>query len=317
MSEYVGQADGVKTSSEGHHKFESQAFTAGIPLNFNPNSLKVVQRAAGANMSVDVSVGSALLITPDGLQSYNAWTDAAKNVAVATADATNPRIDRVVAWIDPSSFSTGSNNSPGSFKFSVIAGTPSGTPSAVNDAAVQTALGSNIAWIPLATLLVNNGTINITNSVIADVRTAITSTIGMGQNRVSNPYKFNAYRAAALSSPSGAQATVVFDTKRFDTSSNYSTSTGKFTAPIAGFYMFTSTVLLNAASTRIFISWVKNGSIYRRSTDNISTAYCVSDSLFIQLAANDTIEVQLYTGSSQAVDNIGQTEFAGFLVSVN
>lgn len=176
MAEYVGQANGVKTDSEGHHKFQSQLFTAGVPTNYATTSLKVVQRGAGANMSIDVSIGMALLITPDLKQSYDAWIDAAKNVAVTVADATNPRIDRVVAWIDPTTFASASNNSPGSFKFSVIAGTPAASPTAPTDSAVQTALGTNIAWVPLASILVAAGAANITNAVITDTRKPITST---------------------------------------------------------------------------------------------------------------------------------------------
>jgi hypothetical protein len=60
--------------------------------------LLVAQRAAGANMSVDVSAGRALiqgdLITQQGM--YFAYNDGTVNVTgFSAANATNPRIDRV------------------------------------------------------------------------------------------------------------------------------------------------------------------------------------------------------------------------------
>lgn len=66
---------------------------------WDANDFKVAQRAAGANMSVDIGAGYALVPADDpgnaGL--YHAQNDATINLATFTAaNATNPRIDQVV-----------------------------------------------------------------------------------------------------------------------------------------------------------------------------------------------------------------------------
>lgn len=65
------------------------------------NDFAVTQRAAGANMSVDVAAGQAYVkgdtITDQG--HYFVRSSAVVNVPVTASDATNPRIDRVVLEI--------------------------------------------------------------------------------------------------------------------------------------------------------------------------------------------------------------------------
>ena len=142
-------------------------------MALNANSLKVSQRAAGANMSVDIAAGDAHLELPSTSYSFWVWTDAVTNLAVAAANTTNPRYDTIVAWADTSVTTTANVNSPGSFKFKVIAGTPAGSPNVVNDAAIQADLGSGTAWIRLADVLRPAGVDSVTNGNISDTRSAI------------------------------------------------------------------------------------------------------------------------------------------------
>jgi hypothetical protein len=65
------------------------------------NDLKVGPRAAGANMSVDVAAGKAIVqgssVANQG--TYIVQSTDVENVPLATADATNPRIDLIVAQV--------------------------------------------------------------------------------------------------------------------------------------------------------------------------------------------------------------------------
>src|SRR5881227_2212660 len=64
--------------------------------------LAVAQRAAGANMSVDVAAGAAWIDGDDDVNTqptYRVRNDATVNVAIAGADASKPRVDRVVARV--------------------------------------------------------------------------------------------------------------------------------------------------------------------------------------------------------------------------
>lgn len=70
-------------------------------------------------------------------------------------------------------------NSPGSFKFKVIAGTAAGSPTISNDAAIQSNLGPGVAWIRLADVMRAAGTDNVTNANITDTRSSMRVRIGV------------------------------------------------------------------------------------------------------------------------------------------
>ncbi|WP_152467697.1 hypothetical protein [Gordonia terrae] len=139
-------------------------------MALNANALKVSQRAAGANVSVDIAAGDAHLELPSTSYSFWCWTDAVTNLAFAAASTTNPRYDTVVAWVDTTVTTTTNVNSPGSLKFKVIAGTAAGSPTVISASAIQSNLGASIAWVRLADVLRPAGVDNVTNSNIFDVR---------------------------------------------------------------------------------------------------------------------------------------------------
>lgn len=134
----------------------------------------------------------------------------------------------------------------------------------------------------------------------------------------SNPYKFSVYRNAALTP--GVDVNILFDTVDFDTSSNYSAATGKFTAPINGFYQFGALVgVLGTPASFYMAALIKNTTVWKygntaNSASQANPQQGVSD--VIQLVAGDTISVQMHAGSSLplAVART-QTYFSGYLVS--
>src|SRR5688500_13417181 len=66
-----------------------------------PSDLRTTQRGAGANMSVDVSSGAALVpgtvVTHQGF--YYVFNDATVNLTIAASDPSNPRHDLIVARV--------------------------------------------------------------------------------------------------------------------------------------------------------------------------------------------------------------------------
>lgn len=125
----------------------------------------VSQRGAGANFSVDVTLGQAVVEGDDETNqgNYLCVSTATENVVVSAAPGSNSRYDIVVLQVnDP----TAGGSAGDDFTIEVIAGTASGspTPPAVPDSALL------IATIgPIAT-----ATASITNSLIADSRTYAT-----------------------------------------------------------------------------------------------------------------------------------------------
>lgn len=93
-------------------------------------SMAVSQRAAGANMSVDVAAGTVFIMgTESSVQGgYYITNDAIVNLAVSAADGSNARKDLVIIRIEDD-FYSGSNNQA---VLEVVAGTPAGSPAEPN-----------------------------------------------------------------------------------------------------------------------------------------------------------------------------------------
>ena len=84
-------------------------------------SFEVVQRSAGANMSVDIGAnvadaasGVAAVVQGDGVTAQGLYMipahTAVINEAIAAAHATNPRVDRVVLEIQDDTHDSGGQN---------------------------------------------------------------------------------------------------------------------------------------------------------------------------------------------------------------
>lgn len=127
-----------------------------------PGDLVVTQRGAGANMSVDVAAGRAVVRSTEASSiaagAYTFLNDATVNLVVSAADPTNPRIDLVIAQVRDSNYSGASTDA----RLTVVTGTPAASPvvPAVPDSCVV-----------LAQVAVAAAVGSITNAVITDKRT--------------------------------------------------------------------------------------------------------------------------------------------------
>ena len=134
--------------------------------------------------------------------------------------------------------------------------------------------------------------------------------------RVTMPYQpaFAAGFSTAQNLSSGQLC--VFDTAALNIGSHYSTSTGRFTAPIAGTYQFQYSNNI----TRISGSWSgftfrKNGSNYRRAYDDTSANWAnISLSFIVYLNANDYIDIANADTSSCGHDGYFYGSFTGHLI---
>lgn len=134
-------------------------FTEGI---LGAGSFAVTQRAAGANMQLDIAAGVAVLTGDDaaGQGRYLIRDDAADTeaVTISTANPTNPRIDRVgIQLRDPSEGGASGRDAI----FSVVTGTAAASPSAP---------AAPDSFLTLALVAVAEGATSITNANITDSR---------------------------------------------------------------------------------------------------------------------------------------------------
>jgi len=136
-------------------------------------------------------------------------------------------------------------------------------------------------------------------------------------------------RKSSSSGSEGFTGVVVFDEEDFDIGSNYDTSNGRFTAPIAGVYWFSfdSLVSTNTSGGALgdneyaVVQFIKNGSagtFSQRSYNRTSgaTQYnTITRTDCIQLAANDYIQVNVVNEYIYS-DNSGNFDatFQGYLI---
>lgn len=183
MSLATSNRDGGRTNEAGHLRGVIKGIVGEVLTGLN-----VTQRGAGANLSVDVAIGDAVIPRSDDTYGHPAWNDAVYNQAIPTADVTNPRRDIVVMYVDYGQApSTGvSNNTNGVVKIKVVSGAAAGSPVDPSDAAIQSSVGAGNPFIKLARVRVAAGATSIGNSVIDDMRTmAIARENGGWQSRPS------------------------------------------------------------------------------------------------------------------------------------
>lgn len=172
MSLATSNRDGGRTNEAGHLRGVTKGFVGQVL-----EGLAVSQRGAGANMSVDVAIGDAIIQRSDGTYGHPAWNDAVYNRTIAAADGSNPRRDIIVMYIDYGQTpSTGvANNTNGVVKIISVPGTAAGSPVDPSGATIQAAVGSGNPYIKLARVRVAAGATSISNSVIDDLRVMATS----------------------------------------------------------------------------------------------------------------------------------------------
>jgi len=133
-------------------------------------SLAVTQSAT-PGMSVLIASGWAAIVgtTQANMGVYTSYNDASVTASIATANATNPRIDLVCLTVNDAYYTGSTNN----IVVNVVTGTPASSP------AVPSTPANSIA---LAQVYVGAAVTSITNSNITDVRVAVTSNVISANN---------------------------------------------------------------------------------------------------------------------------------------
>lgn len=169
----------------GGGKIDAEGFLKFLLLAFNPGyatGLNATQRAAGANMTVDINVNTAgyagALLNTSANIPYLGWISALDTASIAASDPSNPRIDVVVAYVDLTVISTSITDNTGAFKFKAVTGTPAGSPVAPNSAAIQASVGAGNPWIYIASVAVAAAASSIVNANVTDLRVPMAFKVG-------------------------------------------------------------------------------------------------------------------------------------------
>jgi hypothetical protein len=126
--------------------------------------------------------------------------------------------------------------------------------------------------------------------------------------------------AFCVTSPSNNSSNAVqtFTNVLLNRGSHYSTSTGKFTAPVAGTYLFNWHILSNGTQGYHYGYLDRNGNIYvyaqQYNSTGVTTGSTTGGSAVISLAANDTVGYFHYGGSYTPAYNGLYSVFSGLLL---
>lgn len=173
MTRLVFNRDGGSADEYGHLLALSRFMSGEVIQGFN------VQANSSPNMTTKVQPGTARIPTGTSPSDYAYFvgidTSGGESVTHTTADASNPRYDLVVAYVDKGVTASSStpNNPNNMLKLAVVAGTPNASPVEPNSAAIQSAVGAANPYIILARVLVGTGVTQVTTSNITDRRTLV------------------------------------------------------------------------------------------------------------------------------------------------
>lgn len=134
-----------------------------------------------------------------------------------------------------------------------------------------------------------------------------------GQVIASTPAATHAYRNSALTATADTTVSVIFDATLFNVGTQYSTSTGRFTATNAGYYQVSYGLRVDTGGTpptALIGSIQKNdlGTLVtiavNRQTDLVaSKSYHLSDTAVVRLEAGETVRVTIHSaGQDSTVD---------------
>jgi hypothetical protein len=298
-------------------------------------SLKVSQRGAGANFSVDVAAGTAFIFGDDvaGQGMYLVGSDAVINVTVPSPPASGTRIHRVVAQVKDKLHNS-SDWSVYDWEPVLLEDTGSGTP-ALPDSAIT-----------LATVSVANGQVSVTDSNITDTRTQaclITSKYSLAfadADRPPNPYESeliwrtntkdyevwdgSEWRPFGINPPAARLGRITTNQSIADSTTtalqwnseledthgghDNTTNPSRYTAPVAGLYAVTVSAPWAQATlgARQLDLRVNGSTIYPGARDGSpgNITFVQNASRKLRLAAGDYVEAVVWqsSGSSVAID---------------
>jgi hypothetical protein len=154
------------------------------------------------------------------------------------------------------------------------------------------------------------------SNVGADSATAANSPLVINAaGIVTKPYQ-PAFLARGLSSVPASASVFIYNSVTFDRTSSYSTSTGRFTAPVAGVYLFTFNSMGNISDSRYMCRLYLNGANFAQSSSSSNSSQYQDGklSIHVNLAVSDY--VYMYNAGPKVPHSTSATEewFSGHLV---
>ena len=152
----------------------------------------------------------------------------------------------------------------------------------------------------------------------ADTGSALVRVSSSGHMTVTNQPSFNAYVSGSAWTMNTTNGVVAFSTTRHNVGSHYSTSTYRFTAPVAGNYFFSYHFFMYTSydnDTNTYYGFHKNGASHMTTNHGVEGQDGgQAMSAVISLAANDYVTVQMVGGGSISSYGGQYNSFTGHLL---
>lgn len=297
------------------------------------DSLEVTEKDT-PDMSVDVAAGVGYV---QGDQSstqghYRIYNDDTVNKAIAAADPSNDRIDRVIAQVKDSTDIGGADDE---WEIQVLTGTPAGSPSApaLPDDALDLALidvGAGVVTITNSDITDQRVQIDLQNCIsdlvtlageqtISGQKTLSDDLIFSGNKIIQTNVKSRAYLSSDQLNIAHATATqVLLDAESYDVGSDFASN--KFTVPVNGYYIiFYSVTWKNGtiiADKRYMSRVIKNGVDNllsdNKHSSNTAQLTCSGGGL-LYLEAGYELTLECYHDAGENTPDIVGTESSTYM----
>lgn len=266
-----------------------------IPATATFTDLKVTQRGAGANMSVDVAGGECFVHGTESTYQgvYHCQNQGTQNVVITAADATNARRDLIVARIKDSEYGVAVTDV---FSIEAVAGTPAGSPA-------DPTVPDNC--IVLARVAVAAAASSITNANITDLRNGYTAVTGSAT--IGNQVKAVGMGGVGVCTSSFRPTVGIYEGQLiWETDTNrllrYSGSAwlvvgGGFSSAVTSYVSTTSYVTTGASFTLPAGNWIIQG-----KAEYADTAGAANNNPFLQIwdntASAELDKTEMFFGSA-------------------
>lgn len=162
-----------------------------------------------------------------------------------------------------------------------------------------------------------DGTAGITTP--AQTTTGLTTATGGVVVGASAAPAFSAYRNSSQTISTNTWTKVAFDTKVYDTNTNFSTGAARFQPTVAGYYQLNGSTNLLGGGINGYVSIYKNGTLIFYGTSSPtgsggSNLILTCSSIVYLNGTTDYVEIYAYSGGTQVYGDSTLTYFNGAMI---